>query len=156
MEGQAQSPLVLVVDDDDDIRDVLVRLLESEGCRVLSARFAEDAIALSADEEPAVALLDIVLPRMDGLALAGEIRTRWPDCRCIMITGQSSVDTAIEAIHQGAVDYLSKPFFPLDNVWAAVQRALATREVEKNKRALIARRQEIKRELRAAVDDPKT
>lgn len=156
MESQTQAPIVLVVDDDDDIRDVLVRLLESEGCRVLSARFAEDAIALSIDEEPAAALLDIVLPGMDGLALAGEIRTRWPDCRCIMITGQSSVDTAIEAIHQGAVDYLSKPFFPLDNVWAAVQRALATREVEKNKRTLIARRQEIKHELRAAVDDPKT
>ena len=155
MEAQTQPPVVLVVDDDDDICDVLVRLLESEGCRVLAARFAEDAIALTTNEEPAVALLDIVLPRMDGLALAGEIRARWPDCRCIMITGQSSVDTAIEAIHQGAVDYLSKQFFPLDNVWAAVQRALATREVEKNKRALLARRQEIKRELRAAVDDSK-
>ncbi len=142
-----RSSCILVVDDEHEICDLLTHLLEKEGCRVLPTHSAEEAVALISSDEPAVALLDINLPGMDGLELAGEIQSRWPDCVIIMITGDSSVDTAIEAIHQGAFDYLPKPFFPLENVWAAVQSALEKRRRAKNKQTLLELTQQINQQM---------
>ncbi len=128
---ETEPPCVLIVDDEENLLYARGRLIESKGCRVLRAWSAEAALEMVTSDEPAVALLDIVLPGMNGLKLAQEIKTRWPDCEVVMITGQSSVDTAIEAIRQGAFDYLSKPFRSFEDVWMAVGRALEKRSIRR-------------------------
>lgn len=125
--ARSTIPCVLVVDDDENIAFALTQLLEGNGCRVLTAWSSQKALELLADTEPAVALLDIVLPGTDGLRLAAQIKSRWPACEIVMMTGQSSVETVVEAIHTGAFDYLAKPFGSIDDVWTAVERALAKR-----------------------------
>jgi two-component system NtrC family response regulator len=133
---EKEAPCVLVVDDDENIAFALSRALEARGCRVLTAWSSETALVALEDVEPSVALLDIVLPGMDGLQLASEIKSRWPDCEIVMITGRSSVETVVEAIRAGAFDYLAKPFGSLDDVWMAVERALAKRAALKLRRSL--------------------
>lgn len=127
---------VLIVDDEDSIVHALSDLLASKGCRALTAWSAESALELVKGEEPAAALLDIVLPGMNGLKLAGKLKSQWPQCEVLMITGQSSVDSVVEAIQQGASDYLAKPFDSLEEVWNKVEKAL-------EKRAFRARRREL-------------
>lgn len=121
------APCVLVVDDDENIVFAIACLLERNGCRVISALSPDEALAKIRDDEPQAAVIDIILPGMSGLELARELRLRWPGCEIVIITGQSSVETVIESIHQGALDYLAKPFGSIEEVWAAVERALERR-----------------------------
>jgi DNA-binding NtrC family response regulator len=123
MDMERAPVCVLVVDDEDAIVHAL----------------ADSALEIVKDDEPAVALLDIVLPGMSGLKLAGRIKSRWPRCEVLMITGQSSVDSVVEAIQQGAADYLAKPFDSLEGVWSKVERALEKRALAERKRDLLER-----------------
>jgi DNA-binding NtrC family response regulator len=125
---EAESPCILVVDDDENIVYAITYLMESKGCRVLPALDPSSALAAIEDDEPAAAVIDIILPGMNGLKLAERVKSRWPRCEVVIITGQSSVETVVESIHQGAFDYLSKPFGSIEEVWAAVEQALARRE----------------------------
>jgi DNA-binding NtrC family response regulator len=125
---EADFPVVLVVDDDENILYAISYLLERKGCKVLSALTPQAALAAVKDVEPHAAVIDIILPGMNGLKLVGVIKARWPSCEMVIITGQSSVETVVESIHQGAVDYLFKPFESIEEVWKAVQRALQRRE----------------------------
>lgn len=145
------APRILVVDDEETIRHVLTRLLERRGCSVVDAGSAEAALERLQFENPDVAMLDIVLPGMNGLRLAKEIRTRRPDCEIIIMTSRSSVDTAVEAIRQGAFDYISKPFESLDDVWALISRAVEKREKGLEERALLEQRQRLNDEMATAL-----
>lgn len=149
-----ETPCVLVVDDEENIVYAISRFLERKGCRVLAAGDADSALEAVREVEPAVALLDIVLPGMNGLRLAAEIKLRWPDCEMVMITGQSSVDSAVEAIHQGALDYLSKPFESLEILWTATLRALDKRAESKGKKAILDRLERLEAELRTTMEAP--
>jgi CheY-like chemotaxis protein len=71
---------VLIVEDSDDQRDLLRAYFEKAGCAVTTARNAEEAIPASAQFEPEVAVVDLVLPGMDGWALIERLRTEVPDC----------------------------------------------------------------------------
>ena len=123
------APCVLVVDDDENIVYAISHLLEARGCRVLSALSPAAALAAIQDDEPHAAVIDIILPGINGLKLAQELKARWPGCEIVIITGQSSVETVVESIHQGALDYLAKPFGSIEEVWLAVERALERRAV---------------------------
>jgi len=147
----SDKPCILVVDDEENIVYAIARFLERKGCRVLGAADAQAALEAVREVEPAVALLDIVLPGMNGLRLAGEIKLRWPDCEMVMITGQSSLESAVEAIHRGAFDYLAKPFDSLEVLWTATLRALDKRAAAKGKQAILDRMECIEAEIRPAV-----
>ena len=120
---------VLVVDDETTICRVLQRFLTKRGCDVTGAGSVEEAVGHLGKEPFACALVDIVLPGRSGLSLLAEIKERSSDTEVVMMTSHASVSTALEAIRNGAYDYLTKPFEELDEVWITLRRALTNREL---------------------------
>jgi response regulator RpfG family c-di-GMP phosphodiesterase len=114
---------VLIVDDENGVRDLMTRWLESEGYSVISASSAEEALRRLEASTPAVALCDIRMPGHDGLWLAERIRQRYPETAVIMATGVQDVAPAVLTMRQGAIEYLTKPF-DRDRLQEAVTRGL--------------------------------
>ncbi len=103
----SDRPGVLVVDDDESFRTLVVERLARTGHRVAGAAGGEQALALLDGME--VALIDLIMPGMDGLALLQKIRAAAPDVAVIILTGHGTIDSAVEAMKSGASDYLQKP-----------------------------------------------
>lgn len=101
---------LMVVDDDQNIQDVLRTLLEAEGYEVLSAADAAQLQAAFDGPQPGVVLLDLQLPDAHGIDLLPIIKAPWPDSEVIIVTGNATIDYAVEAIKCGAYDFISKPF----------------------------------------------
>jgi signal transduction histidine kinase/DNA-binding response OmpR family regulator len=141
---------VLVVDDEDVIRHVLTSFL-GEQCEIEAAGSAEDAISLLETGPFSAALVDIVLPGMNGIELLGRIKAGSPDTEVIIMTSHASVDTAMGAIRHGAYDYLVKPFDELDEVWDTLKRALEKRALSLHNRQLLQDMEVRNRELSAAL-----
>ncbi|MEZ4650665.1 MAG: ATP-binding protein [Candidatus Eisenbacteria bacterium] len=142
---------ILVVDDEETIRHVLVSCLADFG-DIVSLGSAEETLRVPADEPPpAVALLDIVLPGMTGIELLPLLKQRWPDVEVIMMTSHASVDSAIGAIRAGAYDYIHKPFEDLSDVESVVTRALEKRDLRLSNRHLVADLERRNAQLAAAV-----
>lgn len=112
---------VLVVEDDSALREALVDTLEIAGCQVSEADSAEAALALLPDICVDMVVSDINMGAMDGLGLLKEIRRQYPQLPVLLITAYGSVTASVEAIRNGAVDYLVKPFAP-DLLVEAVSR----------------------------------
>jgi DNA-binding response OmpR family regulator len=102
---------VLVVDDEPIVRDVVVRYLERDGYRTLEAADGETARRLLESELPALVVLDVMLPGIDGLDLCRWIRARW-DLPIVMLTARGEEADRIVGLELGADDYLTKPFSP--------------------------------------------
>jgi DNA-binding NtrC family response regulator len=111
------EPRILVVDDEETILFVICRVLESHGYQVLAAGSAEQGQSLLATGPIDVALLDLVLPGQSGLELLRTIKRQHPDTEVVMMTSHASIDTAVQAMREGAYDYLHKPFEDIDDVW---------------------------------------
>jgi two-component system, NtrC family, response regulator AtoC len=124
---------ILVVDDDPDIREVLADRLESLGYRVLTAANGMEGLETLERQNPQLVLLDIEMPGMNGLEMLGQIRKREHDVPVIMITAYGTIERAVEAMKEGAYDFIPKPFEP-DHVALIVSKALERdtlkREVE--------------------------
>src|SRR5262245_60241742 len=104
---------LLIVDDDDQLREMLAKRFQKIGYLVLAAGDAEEALAKSAHTRCDVALLDLHMPGMTGLELLGKLKERQPELEAVMLTAHGSIETAIQAMKSGAYDYLTKPFqFP--------------------------------------------
>jgi two-component system chemotaxis response regulator CheY len=104
-----RPPLVLVVDDDPDILDAICDILEGEGYRVSRARHGQEALERVEEERPAIILLDLMMPVMDGLAFAQVLRKREEQDR-IPIVVISADGNPQKAAAVGAQGYLAKPF----------------------------------------------
>jgi DNA-binding NtrC family response regulator len=102
-----EKPAVLVVDDDESFRSLVADRLARTGHRVAAAPDGERALALLDGVD--VALIDLLMPGMDGLDLLRKIRSARPDLGVIMLTGHGTIDNAVEAMKAGAADYLQKP-----------------------------------------------
>jgi two-component system, OmpR family, response regulator MprA len=100
---------VLVVEDDDDIAQVLQRSLRLEGYEVRIAPDGEQALAAHAEYVPDVVILDLGLPRMDGIEVAKRVRGA-DDVPILMLTARDAVEARVEGLDSGADDYLVKPF----------------------------------------------
>ncbi len=100
---------LLLVDDEEDIREVLRLPLEDLGYGVLTAENAETALALFREEKPAIVLTDIKMPGMDGIELLREIKKDSPDTEVIMITGHGDMNLAIKSLKHAATDFIIKP-----------------------------------------------
>src|SRR4029077_1452521 len=130
------SPSILVVDDEQLIRWSLTSRLTEEGYRVSEAATAAEALK-RVREGVDLVLLDYRLPDMDGLAVLKEIKENQPDTLVIMLTAYSNVDTAVEAMRQGAYHYANKPF-NIDEIMLLVEKALETTALRREVRSLRA------------------
>lgn len=103
---------VLVVDDEPDVRDLLVEYFREGGCEVTAASEGREAIGLIQRTPGRYSLVvtDLQLPGVDGLAVLRAARAANPSVYVVIITGYASLDSAIEAVRLGAYDYLTKPF----------------------------------------------
>ncbi|MFO7647570.1 response regulator transcription factor [Halomonas sp. 3H] len=109
MQEQETPERLLIVDDDEMFCHVLDRALSRRGYRVLVAHDAEQALTLAHQHRPELATLDLKLEHESGLKLLPELLEIVPECRVVVLTGYSSIATAVEAIKLGAVNYLCKP-----------------------------------------------
>jgi DNA-binding NtrC family response regulator len=129
------NPLrLLVVDDEEVIRDVLSTLLTREGFRVTTASDAAEALALFDPASFDVVLLDLMLPDRPGLEVLREIRRRDPDAVVAIVTAYSSIEGAIEAMRVGAFHYIPKPFKNQEVLLTVRKGAEARRLTEENRR----------------------
>ncbi|OGB96708.1 MAG: Fis family transcriptional regulator [candidate division NC10 bacterium RIFCSPLOWO2_12_FULL_66_18] len=103
---------ILVVDDEEIVRDSLARWLEEDGYQVDTAPDGQAALAKLAAQAYAILLVDLKMPGIDGLQVLAQARTLQPDAAIIIMTAYATVDTAVQAMKQGAYDYLVKPFEP--------------------------------------------
>ncbi|MBM4763061.1 sigma-54 dependent transcriptional regulator [Bacillus sp. B15-48] len=101
---------LLIVDDEKDLLELLVRRLKRKGYDVDSAGTAEEALELVKTVDYDVAIYDIRLPKMDGITLLKETKKLQPDAEILILTGHGTIDTAIEAMKVGAFDYITKPY----------------------------------------------
>ena len=113
---------LFVVDDEQDIREGSERILTRIGFNVLTASRGDEALERMQKDRPAIVLLDLKMPGMDGMEVLGHIRQMDASILVIVITGYATVETAIEAMKQGAYDFIPKPFEP-DQLRIVVNRA---------------------------------
>ncbi|HEY7327376.1 MAG TPA: sigma-54 dependent transcriptional regulator [Gemmataceae bacterium] len=114
MANTTPSIKLLIVDDDDDLRDDLVHLFRKQGHEVTAAVSGEDALNKAAHARFDVALLDLHLPGISGIDLLSQLKEQQPELEALMLTAHSSIETAVEAMRRGAYDYLTKPFRAAD------------------------------------------
>jgi putative nucleotidyltransferase with HDIG domain len=125
---------VLIVDDEPNATTLVARILGRVGYRCDVAQDAEEALAKTAAQDYAAALLDIGLPGMDGITLLERLREARPELATLVVTGDSSAQTAVEAVKRGADDYLVKPF-AAEQLIASLEHALRLRRLETENRA---------------------
>jgi CheY-like chemotaxis protein len=101
---------VLVVDDEEAIRKLLSRWLTSWGYQSREASNANEALELMEVEAADIILCDVVMPVRDGIWLAEQVRSRWPQTAVIMASSAQDMDTVMRMRKQGVVDYVTKPF----------------------------------------------
>src|SRR5712691_12346711 len=135
----AKAPRVLVVDDEGIIRDALREMLNVEGYAVQTVENAIQALAELEKQEADLVLADLTLPRVSGLELLDRVRQSWPQTEVIVITGQASIATAVDAIKRGAYHYVTKPF-TADEILHLVGQAL-------ERRRLVDRKDRLEEEL---------
>jgi len=121
---------ILIVDDDENIRKVLLAILEDKGYTVESAGTAGEAVEKSKRKFYNLALIDIRLPDMEGIELLTKIRDTTPKMRKIIITGYPTLQNAVDAVNKGADAYIVKPF-DVENVLNAIDQQLRKQKEEK-------------------------
>ncbi len=130
---------ILVVDDEQDIRELVAGVLEDEGYSTRTAADSSAALAALADRRPSLVLLDVWLQgsALDGLQVLEEIKRRDPTLPVLMISGHGNLDTAVAAIRQGAADFIEKPF-EADHLLHLVARATETDRLKRENQTLRA------------------
>jgi len=149
-----QSYRMLVVDDDDGLREYLQALASSRGFQVYCAPSGEEAIATLERSRPDLVTLDLVLPGMDGLETLKQLRERLPEVPVIMLSGHGQARSIVEAMKLGAADFLRKPF-EVEELEVAFQKALEKRALKQEVEELRGRVRSEAELLMLCGDDPK-
>ena len=140
-----QAPYILVVDDEQDIRQLVSEILEDEGYEVAMAENATEAKKLKNERQPHLILLDIWMPDCDGITLLRDwVAEDDALCPVIMMSGHGSVESAVEATRLGAYDFLEKPL-SMAKLLLIVERALETSSLQRENAGL-------KQQLMISVD----
>jgi two-component system nitrogen regulation response regulator NtrX len=145
------KPVVLIVDDEEGIRETLSGIFEDEGCSVVTSNSGEEALDLLKEQNPDLILLDIWLPGIDGIKILEEIKVLRPDLPVIMISGHGNIELAVKATRLGAYDFLEKPL-SLERVLLVSKRALEKRTLEIENKAL---RKDLTKKYRLLGNSPK-
>jgi two-component system response regulator AtoC len=150
----AQSVRMLVVDDDDGLREYLEVLGSSRGFQVFSAPTGEDAVDMLGRARPELVTLDLVLPGMNGLETLRKIKESLPEVPVIMLSGHGQARSIVEAMKLGAADFLRKPF-EVEELEVAFQKALEKRALKHEVEELRGRVRSEAELLMLCGDDPK-
>jgi DNA-binding NtrC family response regulator len=143
-DGAARAARVLIIDDERSILDTVQILLRGEGFEVVAAHNPRDAVSRLPEIAPDIVLSDIRMPGMTGLEVLAAVRAWDVEAPVILMTAQASLQTAMQAVNEGAFYYLQKPFTNADLV-ALCRRAAQTRQLFTENKAL-------KREIRRRED----
>ena len=149
-EAHPNKPTILIIDDDDQIRTLLTRLLSSEN-RCSAVESAEGALAILDERRFDLVISDINMAGISGLELVPRVLERNADAVVIMLSGQQTIDYAIEAMRVGAFDYITKPV-NISHIEAAVRRALAHHRLLQDKRRYENHLEELVRERTAELE----
>lgn len=114
---------ILICDDQVNVRESYKLILEHE-YELVFALNGQDVLLYLTENSPDLILMDIKMPKMDGLTALKEIKKVKPGLPVLIVTGYDSVETATAAFHAGASDYIVKPFEP-ENILKSVQKALS-------------------------------
>lgn len=120
---------ILVVDDDEGVRDALTQFLHTMDFEVITAEDGEDALNKYQKGNFEIILADLMMPNLDGMGLLKRIREVDEDVIFLMITGHPSIGSAVESISCGAEDYITKPFH-LEDVKLRIDKALEKRSLK--------------------------
>ncbi len=131
------SESILVADDAAGVRDLLAQYLKDLGYRVKTAADGERAVALIGAQPFELVITDLQMPRIDGLGVLQAARARDPDTKVVILTGNPTLESAIEALREGAYDYLLKPVENLDILHHVVESALGHRRLTLENRRLM-------------------
>ena len=130
---------VLVVDDEANIRVGAERVLRGSGFEVVTAESGEGALEVLAERECHIVLLDLMMPGMGGMAVLKRLEVDHPELLAIVVTGHATLETAVEAMKEGAYDFVAKPFQP-DGLRIVVFRAADTLRLREEHRRLAEER----------------
>jgi FixJ family two-component response regulator len=119
---------ILVIDDEQGMRQVTAKIMAQQGYEVFQAEDGATALKLLASESPDLVLLDIRLPDMDGVEILANVRRTRPDLPVIMLSGFGDIETAVDLVRQGAYDYISKPY-KVDKLLSLARNALNQNEI---------------------------
>lgn len=111
---------ILVIDDEPIVRISCERTLAPEGYDVTLTASGKEGLEIMEKETFGLVLLDLKMPDMDGIEVLDNIKEKWPDTKVVMVTGYSTVDTAVQALRFGAFNFIEKPFTP-DTLLKAVK-----------------------------------
>jgi len=128
------APYCLIVDDEPRLRQVMVHLMRGDGFQCVEASNGLEALEQLATYSVALVLSDLRMPKMDGLELLRELRSRYPDVAAVMVTAVADVEIAVNCLAIGAADYVVKPY-QLEDVRARVAQALEKRRLILENRA---------------------
>lgn len=126
---------ILVIDDEQGIREVLSGILEDEGYQIFSAEDGIEGLRLLKTEPIDVVLLDVWLPNMGGIDVLKQIKATYPETQVIIISGHGNIDLAVKAVKLGAFDFMEKPL-SLERVVTLVRNALEMEQLKKENRRL--------------------
>lgn len=129
------SRIILIVDDEENIRLSLKGILEDDGYQVLEAANGADAIEIVREEVPDLMLLDIWMPGMDGIQTLERAKQLFPELTVVMMSGHGTIETAVRATKLGAFDFVEKPF-SLEKVLITIANAISIKELRKENHAL--------------------
>jgi two-component system nitrogen regulation response regulator NtrX len=122
--GVADRPLVLVIDDDDALRQICLEMLQARGYRTLGAASVGEGLRVFGEKRPAAVLLDLKLPDGTGLDVLRELQRRSPVTPVVVVSGYGSVADAVEAMRLGAAEYIEKPL-ARERLYDVLDRAMA-------------------------------
>lgn len=122
------SEKVLLVDDEEEFVETLAERMRTRGMEVSTSNSGADALQMVDDEDYDVVVLDLMMPGIDGLDALKRIKRRRPDIQVVLLTGHATVEKGVEAIKQGALEFLEKPV-DLASLTEAIHKAKATKMV---------------------------
>lgn len=134
---------ILVIDDEESMRDACTQVLTREGYQVISASDGEEGLSLAANDPPDIVFLDLKMPGLAGMAVLDEMKKAAPDAVKVVITAYATVSSALEAVRHGAYDFLPKPFTP-EELRVVAGRALERRNLVLKNRRLESERDQAK------------
>ena len=126
---------ILVVDDEQGIRQVLQDVLGDEGHQVVTVEDGFQALEILEKEAVDLVILDVWLPNMGGIDVLKRVRKGWPDIEVVVISGHANINMAVQAVKIGAFDFLEKPL-SLDKTITVVENALKLEELKRENRSL--------------------
>ncbi len=148
-----KRPRILVVDDEEVLRDLIRRKLTSDGTDVLIAKDGVDACAVLDRERVDAVLTDIKMPGRGGIEVLKHAKSIDRDVEVLVMTAHACADTAIEAVRFGAFDYLTKPFERFEDLSHKLRQALTHQRLVRQNREMLARLDEANRRLKQLLTD---